>query len=75
MCLMRAHYPRGALKHDDAVVPPPPFIYVFHVVVSFQAFFDRFVSRAPLPISVWAEDNPVLDPGCLKLKQPEDEKV
>ena len=41
----------------------------------FQAFFDRFVSATPLPISVWAEDTPVLDPGCLELDKPEDKEV
>eukprot|EP00903_Cladosiphon_okamuranus_P014611 g13549.t1 len=40
-----------------------------------KAFFDRFVSPTPLPISVWAEETPVSDPGCFKLDKPEDEKL
>ena len=40
-----------------------------------QAFFDRFVTRTPLPISVWAEETPISDPGRIKLDKPEDDKV
>ena len=40
-----------------------------------QAFFERFVSRTPIPASVWAEETRRKDPGFLMLCRPEDDKV
>ena len=33
------------------------------------------MTRTPLPISVWAEETPISDPGRIKLDKPEDDKV
>ncbi len=49
-------------------------MYVF--LTALQAFFERFVSATPIPVSVWAEEETRdVGPGSLKLNQSDDDKV